>query len=306
MEKVFKFDTVAEYNALNGQETFHPLVSVIDFSKSKPWSWPAGENTNPIKVNYGLYCIFLKDIKCGNLKYGCNYYDYQEGTLVFISPGQMVEVEYYGKNFQPKGYALLFHPELIHGTSLGRHIQDYTFFSYQSNEALHLSERERKIILDCFSKIEYELERAIDSHSKKLIVANIEMVLNYCVRFYDRQFITRDNVHKGILEKFENLLNDYYRSDKPQTIGLPSVAYCAGELNLSANYFGDLIKKETGKTAQEYIQSKVIDVAKEKIFDQSKSISQIAHELGFKYPQHFTRLFKQKVGQSPNEYRSLN
>jgi AraC-like DNA-binding protein len=132
------------------------------------------------------------------------------------------------------------------------------------------------------------------------------MVLNYCVRFYDRQFITRDNVHKGILEKFEILLNDYYRSDKPQIVGLPSVAFCANELNLSANYFGDLIKKETGKTAQEYIQSKVIDVAKEKIFDQSKSISQIANELGFKYPQHFTRLFKQRVGQSPNEYRSLN
>ena len=305
MEQVFNVDTVKEYNAINNQETRHPLVTVIDFSKSKPWSWPGGESKT-IKVNYGLYCIFLKEIKCGDLKYGCNYYDYQEGSLVFIAPGQMVEVEDFGQNFQPKGYALLFHPDLIHGNSLGRHIHDYTFFSYQSNEALHLSERERKIILDCFSKIEYELERAIDNHSKKLIVSNIEMVLNYCVRFYDRQFITRDNVHKGILEKFEILLNDYYQSDKPQTIGLPSVAYCAGELNLSANYFGDLVKKETGKTAQEYIQSKVIDVAKEKIFDQGKSISQIAHELGFRYPQHFTRLFKQRVGQSPNEYRSLN
>ena len=180
------------------------------------------------------------------------------------------------------------------------------FFGYQSNEALHLSERERKIILDCFSKIEYELERAIDNHSKKLIVSNIEMVLNYCVRFYDRQFITRENVHKGILEKFETLLNEYFQTDKPQTIGLPSVAWCANELNLSAGYFGDLIKKETGKTAQEYIQSKVIDVAKEKIFDQSKSINQVAYELGFKYPQHFTRLFKQRVGYSPNEYRTLN
>jgi AraC family transcriptional activator of pobA len=305
MEKVFKFDAVAEYNALNDHETLHPLVSVIDFSKSKPWSWP-GDKNQTIKVNYGLYCIFLKEIKCGNLKYGCNYYDYQEGSLVFIAPGQIVEVEDFGQNFQPKGYALLFHPDLIHGTSLGRHIHDYSFFSYQSNEALHLSERERKIILDCLSKIEYELEHAVDKHSKKLIVSNIEMLLNYCVRFYDRQFITRDNVHKGILERFENLLNDYYQSDKPQTIGLPSVAYSANELNLSASYFGDLIKKETGKTAQEYIQSKLIDVAKEKIFDQSKSVSEIAYELGFKYPQHFTRLFKQKVGYTPNEYRSLN
>jgi AraC family transcriptional activator of pobA len=305
MEKVFRFDAVAEYNALNDHETLHPLVSVIDFSKSKPWSWPGGDSKT-IKVNYGLYCIFLKEVKCGNLKYGCNYYDYQEGSLVFISPGQIVEIEDFGKDFQPKGYALLFHPDLIHGTSLGRHIHDYSFFSYQSNEALHLSERERKTFLDCLSKIEYELEHAVDKHSKKLIVSNIEMLLNYCVRFYDRQFITRDNVHKGILERFENLLNDYYQSDKPQTIGLPSVAYTANELNLSASYFGDLIKKETGKTAQEYIQSKLIDVAKEKIFDQSKSVSEIAYELGFKYPQHFTRLFKQKVGYTPNEYRSLN
>ena len=305
MEKVFKFDAVAEYNALNDHETLHPLVTVIDFSRSKPWSWPGGDSKS-IKINYGLYCIFLKEIKCGDIKYGCNYYDYQEGSLIFISPGQIVEVEDFGQNFQPKGYALLFHPDLIHGTSLGRHIHDYSFFSYQSNEALHLSERERKTFLDCLSKIEYELEHAVDKHSKKLIVSNIEMLLNYCVRFYDRQFITRDNVHKGILERFENLLNDYYQSDKPQTIGLPSVAYSANELNLSASYFGDLIKKETGKTAQEYIQSKLIDVAKEKIFDQSKSVSEIAYELGFKYPQHFTRLFKQKVGYTPNEYRSLN
>jgi AraC-like DNA-binding protein len=304
MEKVFKFDAVAEYNALVNCETLHPLVSVIDFSKSKPWSWPGHGKT--IKVNYGLYCIFLKEIKCGNLKYGCNYYDYQEGSLVFISPGQIVEVEDFGKNFQPKGYALIFHPDLIHGTALGRHIHDYSFFGYESNEALHLSERERKIVLDSFSKIEYELEHAVDKHSKRLIVSNIELFLNYCVRFYDRQFITRDNVHKGILESFENLLHTYFQSERPQTTGLPSVAWCASELNLSANYFGDLVKKETGKTAQEYIQSKLIDVAKEKIFDQSKSVSEIAYELGFKYPQHFSRLFKQRVGYTPNEYRSLN
>lgn len=300
MEKVFRFDAVAEYNALNNHDTLHPLVSVIDFSKSNPWVWLGGKS---IKVNYGLYCIFLKEIKCGDIKYGCNFYDYQEGSLIFIAPGQMVEIEDFGKNFQPKGYALLFHADMIHGTPLGRHILDYTFFGYQSNEALHLSKTERQIVLDCFSKIQYELERAIDRHSKRLITSNIEMLLNYCVRFYDRQFITRDNVHKGVLERFEDLLKDYYQSDKTQTVGLPSVAWCANELNLSANYFGDLIKKETGKTAQEYIQAKVIDVAKERIFDQTKSVSQIAYELGFKYPQHFTRMFKQWVGYSPNEYR---
>ena len=300
MNKVYKFDTISEYNALNNHETLHPLVSVIDFSKAAPRSW-GGEKT--VRINYGLYCIFLKEVKCGDLHYGKHTYDYQEGTLVFVSPGQVVTIETTGEIYQPKGYALVFHPDLIHGTTLGKHIQDYTFFGYQSNEALHISQRERKIVMDCFSKIEYELEQAIDKHSKKIIVDNIELFLNYCTRFYDRQFLTRDNVHKGILERFENLLNEYFQTDKPQTTGLPSVSYCSNELNLSASYFGDLIKKETGKTAQDYIQSKVIDVAKERIFDHTKSVSEIAYELGFKYPQHFTRLFKQRVGYNPNEFR---
>ena len=171
-------------------------------------------------------------------------------------------------------------------------------------EALHVSERERQLVLDCFAKISYELEHAIDKHSKKLIASNIELFLGYCQRFYDRQFITRETVHKGIMEKFEHLLKDYFTSDKTQTIGVPSVAWCAAEVNLSSNYFGDLIKKETGKSAQEYIQTKIIDLAKEKLQDSNKSVTQIAIELGFKYPAHFTRFFKQKVGHSPNEYRA--
>jgi len=298
MDNLRRFETINDYNLFNNHETLHPLVSVINMSKANP--------RQASNMYFGFYTVFLKDVKCGDLRYGKNTYDYQEGTLVFIAPGQVVRVDSSGEIYQPKGYALVFHPDLIHGTSLGRNIQDYTFFSYQSNEALHVSERERKMVLECFSKIEYELEHAIDKHSKRLIVSNIEVLLNYCIRFYDRQFITRENIHKGILERLEKLLNEYFQAEKPQTIGLPSVAYCASELNLSSNYFGDLVKKETGRTAQEYIQSKVIDVAKEKIFDQSKSVNQIAYELGFKYPQHFTRLFKQRVGQSPNEYRSLN
>ncbi|MBZ5856039.1 helix-turn-helix domain-containing protein [Flavihumibacter profundi] len=298
MDDLRRFETINDYNAFNNNETRHPLVSVVDLSKANP--------RQGSKMYFGFYTIFLKDVKCGDLIYGRNTYDYQEGTLVFLAPGQVAGLNSNGETYQPKGYALIFHADLIHGTSLGRHINDYSFFTYQSKEALHLSERERKIVLDCFSKIEYELEHAIDTHSKRLIVQNIDLFLNYCVRFYDRQFITRENVHKGILERFEHLLNEYFQTDKPQTIGLPSVAWCANELNLSAGYFGDLIKKETGKTAQDYIQAKVIDVAKERIFDHSKSVNQIAYELGFKYPQHFTRLFKQRVGQSPNEYRTLN
>ena len=298
MDDLRRFETISDYNAFNNNETRHPLVSVVDLSKAAP--------RQGSRMYFGFYTIFLKDVKCGDLVYGRHTYDYQEGTLVFMAPGQVAGMNSNGETYQPKGYALVFHPDLIHGTALGRHIQEYSFFGYQSNEALHVSKREREIVLDCFSKIEYELQQNIDTHSKRLIVANIELFLSYCVRFYDRQFIIRNHVHHGILERFEQLLNAYYQTDKPQTIGLPSVTYCAGELNLSANYFGDLIKKETGKTAQEYIQSKVIEVAKERVFDRSKSIGQVAYELGFKYPQHFIRLFKQRVGQSPNEYRMLN
>jgi AraC-like DNA-binding protein len=297
MEGILKFETVSEFNADNNHETLHPLVSVIDFSKASPRKLR--------RAYFGFYLVLIKDVQCGDLRYGKNTYDYQEGTIIFIAPGQLLGSETNDDQlYQPKGHGIVFHPELIKGTSLGRHIDDYTFFSYQVNEALHVSERERQLVLDSFSKIKYELEHAVDKHSKMLIADNIELLLNYCVRFYDRQFITRDNVHKGILEKFETLLNDFFSSAKPQEVGLPSVSYCAGELNLSPNYFGDLIKKETGKTAHEFIQLKLIDVAKERIFDTKKSLSEIAYGLGFKYPQHFTRVFKQYVGVSPQEYRS--
>jgi len=296
MEEILKFETVSQYNIFNNHETLHPLVSVIDFSKAHP---------RKLRRSYfGFYAVLLKDVKCGDMRYGKNLYDYQEGTLVFVAPGQMVGIETSEEIYQPKGYGVVFHPDLIKGTSLGRHADDYTFFSYNVTEALHVSERERQLVLDSFSKIKYELEHGVDKHSKMLIADNIELLLNYCVRFYDRQFITRDTAHKGILERFEKLLNDFFASDKAQTVGLPSVAYCASELNLSPNYFGDLIKKETGKSAHEFIQLKLIDVAKERIFDIDKSVSEIAYALGFKYPQHFTRVFKQYVGMSPQEYRS--
>ena len=295
MDEILKFDTINQYNTFNRNETLHPLVSVVDLSKAAPRQLR--------RMSYGFYVVFLKEIKCGDLKYGISNYDYDEGTLVFLAPGQVIGSageDYY----QPQGTALIFHADFIHGTSLGRHMNDYTFFSYTTNEALHLSERERQIILDCFSKVKYELEHGVDKHSKKLIITNIELFLNYCTRFYDRQFITRENAVKGILERFETLLGEFFLSDKPQTVGLPSVAYCAGELNLSPNYFGDLIKKETGKSALEYIQLKLIQAAKEKISDSNKSVGEVAYELGFKYPQHFTRVFKQHTGVTPQEYRS--
>lgn len=298
MEKISKIETVAQFNKDRGQKTQHPLVSVLDNSCSKPVK--EGRNISD------LYIVFLKDVKCGEIKYGRNNYDYEEGTLLFIAPGQVFGFEDSGKMIQPTGWSLVFHPDLIRGTHLGKHINEYGFFSYDSTEALHVSDAEREIVVECFRKIQYELAHAIDKHSRTLIVSNVELFLNYCIRFYDRQFVTREYVNKDLLTGFESLLNDYLQSDKPQTSGLPSVSYCAEELHLSPKYFGDLIKKETGKSAQEYIHLKIIDAAKEKIFDATKSISEVAYELGFKYPAHFTRLFKQQVGYSPKEYRMLN
>lgn len=298
MEEIVKINSVSQYNNLRGAETLHPLVTVLDLSTLKPMAAQT--------INFGLYAVYLKELNCGDLRYGRSTYDYQEGTLVFTAPGQIVGVQPNAQATEPKGWALLFHPELIEGTPLGKHMQDYSFFSYEVNEALHVSEKEKQMVLDCFSKIQYELEQSIDKHSKTLIASNIELFLNYCIRFYDRQFITRDNANKGVLEHFEDILNSYFSSDKPQKIGLPSVASCAEELHLSSNYFGDLVKRETGKSAKEYIQDKVIEVAKEMIFDYDKSISEVAYELGFKYPQHFTRAFKKNTGYTPNEYRSLN
>lgn len=298
MENILRLDHVYQYNERLGVETLHPLVNVIDFSKCPPMFHS--------RHILGFYAVFLKDVKCGDLHYGRHFYDYQEGTLVFIAPGQVAGVENNGESFQPKGWALIFHPDLLRGTPLARAMKDYSFFSYESCEALHLSEQERKIFLDCLHNIEIELQHSIDKHSRTLIVTNIELLLNYCTRFYDRQFITRENLNKDVLVKFEQLLNDYFQSEKPQDIGLPSVQYCADQLHLSANYFGDLIKKETGKSPQEHIQLKLMSIAKERILDTERSISEVAYELGFKYPQHFTRLFKKCVGCSPNEYRYQN
>ncbi|SDF74829.1 helix-turn-helix domain-containing protein [Chitinophaga filiformis] len=298
MKDILRIETVSEHDAFYHKENLHPLVSIMDFDGRVPEVYAS-------KMNFGFYIVYLKEVICGDMKYGRHTYDYQDRTLVFVAAGQVINVDI-NTDYKPQGYALLFHPDLIRGTSLGRHIDDYTFFSYQSNEALHLSEKERKIVLDCFDKISYELEHGVDKHSKKLIVDNIELFLNYCVRFYDRQFITRNDLNSDILVQFEKLLNDYYQSDKPQTIGLPSVNYCALQFHLSTNYFGDLIRKETGKTALEYIQLKMIALAKQKILDNKKTINEIAYELGFKYPAHFTRAFKKSTGVTPIEYRSQN
>lgn len=302
MKTVHHIDTIDDYNAVTDHPTLHPMVSVINFSKSAPRQ----RSDQAQALSFGFYSVFLKNDQNCTIRYGRRQYDYQAGTLVFLAPDQVVSIEEDPDYYQPSGYALLFHPDLIRGTSLGQHMKEYTFFSYEVHEALHLSAQEREIVFDCFAKISFELERSIDRYSKKLISATIEFFLDYCMRFYDRQFLTREHISKGIVAKFDQVLVQYFQTEKLATSGLPTVSYCADQLHVSPNYFGDLIKKETGKTAQEYIQLHLIKLAKEKLFEPGKSVNVIAYELGFQYPQHFTRFFKQKVGYTPSEYRMMN
>ena len=297
MSEILQLKTIKEYNDYMGVKTRHPLVSVIEGSRM-PHPVPH------TRKHVGMYVVFLKDLRCTDeLEYGRRSYDFKENTLVFIAPGQVFGHEADGTTFTGSGWCLLFHPDLLHGTSLGQHIHDYTFFSYAVNEALHLSGQEQQTVIDCLRKIEEEINGSNDKHSNLIIASAIELLMNYCVRFYDRQFITRKKENRDLLASFEQLLNEYFKSKKPWTLGTPTVAYCAEQLHLSANYFGDLIRKETGSSAQEYILTKTMDVAKDLLADPTKSISDVAYALGYQYPQYFSRAFKKKVGCSPKEYR---
>lgn len=295
VENIIRFETVDQYSSYNNHPTLHPLINIIDYSKSKPG--------NEKMMYLGLYSIVLKDIACGDIIYGKETYDYQNGTLVFFAPGQIVGYEGSSEDYQPMGIGLIFHPDLLHGTNLAEQIKEFHYFTYQSREALHLADNEREIVTDFFLNIQTELKNGHDLYSNKLIIAHLELLLNYILRFYDRQFDTRKEINSGILSDFEALLDHYFDSERPQTIGLPSVGWCADAMNLSANYFGDLIKKKTSYSAQEYIHRKIISVAKNKIFDPRKRLNEIAFEMGFGYPANFTRFFKHHTGLSPNEFR---
>lgn len=299
MEVDININSIDEYNKTMGLETKHPLVTVVDLNGVGRERFP-----DEAAYHYGVYALFLKQTFCGDITYGRQPYDYQEGTVTSFAPGQVVHVKHV-PNWQPNALGLLFHPDLIRGTSLGQEMRQYGFFDYSSREALHLSEKEKEIYRDCLDKIRIEIERPIDAHSKKLICRNIELLLDYCTRFYDRQFITRKEVNSDVLTKFEDELDKYFDGDNAKRNGLPSVKYFAERCFLSPNYFGDLVKKETGRSPQDYIQNKITDIAKEELLGTKKTITEIAYQLGFQYSQHFNRYFKRKVGVSPSEYRKV-
>ena len=297
MEQLLTIDSIESYNKFFGFETRHPLVAVVDMDKLDAMRFPP-----ELTYDYRVYALFLKQTYCGDITYGRQPYDYQEGTVTSFAPGQVVHVKF-KPGIKPNARGVLFHPDLIRGTSLGRGIGQYSFFDYSSREALHLSDDEKKIFADCLEKIEMELERPIDQHSKPLICRNIELLLDYCMRFYDRQFLTRHEANHDVLTRFEQELNKYFIGKRAELEGLPSVKYFAEKCFLSPNYFGDLVKKETGRSPQEFIQSKIIDLAKDELAGTDKSVTEIAYRLGFQYPQHFNRYFKRGTGMTPMEYR---
>lgn len=302
MKDIIRIRSISEVHNFYGYEKpKHPLVSILPID-DRMTNADYGEHS----YAFDFYQISLKVGISGSMVYGRNSYDFQEGTLTFIKPNQVVKVENRESIQESSGWTLLFHPDLIRKSELGRTIEQYSFFNYEVHEALHLSDDEKQALTDLVQKIKQEYNQNIDKHSQDLIIANIEMLLKYSKRYYDRQFYTRTNLNKDLISKFEKVMPDYYQSEKAFENGVLSVKDCARMLNMSANYLGDLIKNETGKSAKEHIQDYIIERAKTKIIGSNQSISEIAYDLGFEYPQSFNKLFKAKTGMSPSAYRGLN
>jgi AraC-like DNA-binding protein len=301
MKPIIQLHIISDINNFVKSKTSHPLVAVVDFSKVDEYI------EDGTRLSADFYTIMFKNYCANKLRYGRQSFDFQEGSLICIAPKQVLimdnEIE---KKDDMMGWGLFFHPDLLRGTSLGKKMDDYTFFSYETSEALHLSDKEKQILYDCVQNIENELQENIDSHSQNLIVTNIELLLNYCLRYYGRQFITRKSGNSNTVTQVEQLLKAYFKSDKLNEVGLPTVKYLADNVHLSASYLSDLLKKETGMSAQDHIHYHIIEEAKNILMNTDNSVSEVAYSLGFEYPQYFSKLFKQKTGHTPVEFRSLN
>lgn len=301
MKTVLHLHSIAEINTFIDDKIRHPLVAVVDFSKIEEH---IEEGT---RISCDFYMVMFKNYCANKLRYGRKSYDFQDGSLLCIAPRQVLTMDREIENKEDKmGWGLFFHPDLIRGTSLGSKMKEYSFFSYETNEALHLSDKEKQVLYEIVQKINAELAENIDRHSQTLITTNIELLLNYCTRYYDRQFITRKTSNQDILTKVEDTLINYFQSADISEKGLPTVKYLAEQVHLSSNYLSDLLKRETGMNAKDRIHYYLIEEAKNLLLNTNKSVGELAFDLGFEYPQYFSRLFKSKTGMTPVEYRSMH
>ncbi len=302
MKETIHLQCITDLNKLfNIGNSHHPLITIIDFSNVTE---QVESNT---KITTDFYSILFKNYCKNVIKYGRKTIDFQDGNLICIAPQQTIEIDNEVVIREDKlGWGLFFHPDLIRSTSLNDKIKHYSFFHYEVSEALHLSDKEKKTLYECVQKIESELQENIDVHSQHIIVSSIELLLNYCSRYYGRQMITRSHSNKSIITQIDRILNQYFEESLIKELGIPSVKFLAEKVNLSPSYLGDLLKKETGKNAQEHIHLHIIEKAKDSLLNSDKNINEIAYDLGFEYPQYFNKLFKNKTGQTPLEYRKLN
>jgi AraC-like DNA-binding protein len=301
MSDFFHLKSIAELHRLFGLEKpLHPLITIVK-------EWPEIDfDFQNIKMTSDLYVIGLKGNVRGTFKYGRNSYDYEEGTLVFMAPNQVATFDDADAELDKNGWNIFFHPDLIRKSTLANTIKEYSFFNYGTNEALHVSDKEKKMLTDFVQRIETELEQNIDKYSQDLILANLESLLKYCLRYYDRQFYTRTNLNKDLVDRFNKFLQHYFSSDQFKQNGLPTVGKCGEALNISGSYLSDLLRLESGRSAKDHIHDFIIEKAKNLLLGTNNPISEIAYNLGFEYPQHFTKLFKSKTGLNPTNYRTLN
>lgn len=301
MKPIVKLNTIADLCAAMGIKSKHPLIAVLDFSQMDV------HMAADVRMSAGFYTLMFKNYGCGHVRYGRQALDFNDGSLVCIAPHQVLTIEQeLEAPTDREGWGLYFHPDLLHGSALATTIDRYTFFAYEVSEALHLSDKEKLVLNDCVLKITTELDENIDTYSHALIVSTLELLLNYCMRFYSRQFITRAPINSGVVAKAERILKGHFRSTELQSRGLPTVKSLADQLHLSAGYLGDLLRKETGSNAQDLIHHHLIEEAKQRLRGSDDAVSEIAYSLGFEYPQYFSKLFKKKTGQTPAAFRNLN
>jgi AraC family transcriptional regulator, transcriptional activator of pobA len=302
MSEFLTISSISQLHELLGYDKpKHPLLTVIDYAQV------AHNPTHyQVKIVTDFYLISLKSPAPPTLQYGRNYYDFAEGTMLFMGPGQVFSVTEPDEPTTYDGWGLYVHPDLLVGTALARKIREYTFFSYAVHEALHLSEKEQRTFASLIEVIRLEYSHAIDHHSQGILITQLEQVLNYALRFYERQFITRRRVNTDFVSRFETLLNDYLQSKQLSETGLPTVEYFADQLHLSPGYLTDLLKQETGRTTKEHVQLRLIEEAKHRLLNSQQSVSEIAYDLGFTYPQYFNRLFKIRTGTTPMAFRRMN